>query len=96
MVLGFSMPMQLIATNTGAMTSGSECRPANAITVSVAVAQDARGDPAQHARCPKRRSSSGLSCAQQIRPNELAPKIIAYCDGVRPKPWMNTGDDPPR
>ena len=33
MVLGLSMPMQLIATNTGATTRGSVWSPANAITV---------------------------------------------------------------
>ena len=91
--------MQLIATISGAdVHQRQDVEPEKAIAVSVATAtrctKDARDCSTR--KWPKRRSRCGLSCAQQIRPKELAPKIMAKRAGERPKPWMKTGDDPPR
>ena len=81
----------------GATITGSTCTPANASTVSVAVAaSDTREITRSMKDRPKRGSSLALICEPAISPHEHSPKISANCQGARPKPRMNTGDDPAR
>ena len=99
MVLALVKPMQLIATNIGAMTSGRMCTPANASAASVAgrASEHPRDQPQHAGQARTRGSSRAIELRRGDQPDtSSAPKISANSDGVRPNPWMNTGDEPAR